>query len=233
MNCLLSRNLTACIFGYLFLTALVSEYSAAGVLLYDVNNGPDSTSKTQVGWTAATSSNGVTFSAVGSDVSIAYRDRDGTAGEASSDATNFAMWNDFIFANGSNLSGEGMNVEITGLLVNTEYNVQLWAYDDLSDPVGSAGITSQWNEAHNLTFLKTGDPSSLDDYTVTFTETTDANGMLQLRGRAVTTHAHNVFLNGFKLSAITTSTVPEPGSLIVWSAFCVVRLCKRRSRARK
>lgn len=159
MNCLLSRNLTACIFGYLFLTALVSEYSAAGVLLYDVNNG-DTTSKTAVGWTAATSSNGVTFSAVGSGVSIDSRDREGTTGQASSDATNFAMWNDFIFANGSDLSGEGMNVEITGLLVNTEYNVQLWAYDDLSNPGGSAGITSQWNEAHNLTFLGSGDPNT-------------------------------------------------------------------------
>ena len=43
-----------------------------------------------------------------------------------------------------------------------------------------------------------------------------------------------IFSFGFRVARLSSSaTVPEPGSLVVWSAICVGGLCYRRRRVRK
>ena len=207
------RPVAAC---FCALSALAFHANAA---LYDVNNGVSATGNTQAGWIAATAANGVTFSGAGS--TIASRDRGtGNTNGPGGDTANNDMWRDFIFGNGSDLAGEGLDITITGLLANTDYNVRLWGWDDSSNN----GRTALWN-GNLLTFPSDPDPTDLDDYVVAFTATTNGSGTLVLQGRAVNTgQPHNVFVNGFELVA-----VPEPGSLALALIGGLLMVRRRRS----
>jgi len=196
--------------------AAILSIAASGftqaAMLYDVNNGATSTTNTQAGWIAATPTNGVTFTTVGGGT-LNFRDRNtGNTDGASGDTANNDMWRDLFFIRGTAgpvEPGLGVDVTISGLLASTQYNVNVWAWDDSSDN----GRTATWN-GNLISFPTTGDPTSLNDYVVAFTATTNSSGTLVLQGRDAGGQNDDVYLNGFELSAVTQN-IPEPGSLAV------------------
>ena len=112
------------------------------------------------------------------------------------------MWKDFIFANGSNQTTEGLDVSVSGLLANTTYDVTIWAFDDSSGSGRSADWTgSNGGTTATLTFTE-GDPTSLSDWRIDITAITDGAGVFTLAGRSVSNRsaaqAHNVFINGLE-----------------------------------
>ena len=199
----------ACRCVLILLVALLTA-PAYGALLFDVNNGTNATGNTQAGWMAAIPANGVTFASV-APTSLASRDRNtGNTNGSGGDVANNDMWRDFIFANGSSVSnGGGMDISISGLMANTVYGVRLWGWDDSSN----GGRSALWNGSNVLAFPNGPDPMSLDDYVVSFQATADSLGILVLQGRVDPNgdDDHNVFVNGFELTAI-----PEPATIAVW-----------------
>jgi hypothetical protein len=158
-------------------------------MLFDVN--VDAGSPSQAGFTAvdAGNINDVTFTAVGAGVIIDDRDRtNGNTDGAGGDTANNDMWRDFIFANGSDAAGEGLDITIANLSANTTYDVRLWAFDDSS----GGGRTASWNGS-TLTIPDSPDPTSLNTQVVSFQATTDVSGTLVLEGRFVSGAAHTRF----------------------------------------
>lgn len=210
--------------------------SNAAVVQFDLNTG---SSPTQAGWTAAPlgagSGSGVslTTSAIGA-VTVDSRDRAGTGIDAGGGAE-AAMWNDFVFANGSfnSASGSGLRLSLSGLAANTTYPITFWAFDDGSNPQ-PAGIdrASDWSGgggSGRLTFPGDPDPATLSDYSLTFNATTDGTGALTLDGIVSATDpstSHNVFLNGLEVG---DAVVPEPsGAMLSLIGFFGMALRRRR-----
>jgi len=210
----LSRALRGC-GSLLAIVVLLASAAPALAALIDVN---ESGSSTQSGWTAADASNinNVTFAAVGS-VTVDDRVRTTNGGGAEAD-----MWEDFIFANGSNLTSEGLDISVSGLLANTTYDVTIWAFDDGSNGGRSADWTgSNGGTSATLTFPDGPAPVDLNDYRIDITAITDGAGVFTLEGRTSASGpvgTHNVFINGFEYSTVA---VPEPTSalLVVISLF--------------
>ncbi len=185
----------------------------------DVNGFADATSTTQSGWTAADqlNLNNVTFTAVG-DTTLDDRVRTDNGGGSEAD-----MWEDFIFASDSNLTTEGMDISVSGLLANTTYEVTIWAFDDSSNGDRSADWTgSNGGTTATLTFLDSPDPVDLNDYRIDITAITDESGVLTLEGRTSASGpvgTHNVFINGFEYNEwvaaepMTASSPPDELSL--------------------
>ena len=60
------------------------------------------------------------------------------------------------------------------------------------------------------------------------------SGFLSSSNRSDDNPAIEFYSDGFRVASLSSSaTVPEPGSLVVWSAICVGGLCFRRRRVRK
>lgn len=154
-------------------------------------------SPTQSGWVSAVRGNGsdgtvsVATSAIGA-VTVDTRDR----GSANGGGAEAAMWNDFVFANGSDSLGDGLQVSLSGLQPNASYPITIWAFDDST----GGNATGYWN-TNILTFPDGPDPTSLSQYTVTFNITTDASGTVAIQGIVGTFHSsgHNVFINGLEV----------------------------------
>ena len=200
-------------------------YHATMFWNFDANDDDEAGSVTQDGWTDtdATNINNVTYAAVGAGVTVDDRER-GTGN--STDAAHQHMWMDFIFANGSNAAGEGLDITVEGLLANSVYDVRLWAFDSSSGSSRTATWTGSGagGTSAELTFAGSGTkPASLDDYVAEFTAQTDASGTLVLEGRHKSGSTHTVFVNGFQLTL-----VPEPTTL----ALAVVGLLGLRRRRR-
>lgn len=189
---------------------------ATPLQLYDVNT---DSSPNQAGWTATTLAgiNNVTFSAVG-NLFLSHRDRGlGNTDDAGGDVANNDMWRDFIFADErtADLSGPnpnvvepaGLDITIAGLLANTVYAVQLWAFDEISTQLR----TAKWNGVSYSFDGTDPDPTSLNDHVVRFNVLSNASGVAVLEGRVDFANRGpccNVFVNGFSLHE-----VPEPGTL--------------------
>lgn len=154
-------------------------------------------SPTQSGWVSAENGNGsdgsvsVTTTAIGA-VTVDTRDR----GSNNGGGAEAAMWNDFVFANGSDSLGEGLQVSLSGLLPNVSYPITVWAFDDST----GGNATGYWN-GNKLIFPDSPDPTSLSQYKVTFNVTTDANGSVTIQGVVGNDHSsgHNVFINGLEI----------------------------------
>lgn len=175
-------------------------------------------SPTQAGWTAADLGNGsdgtisVATAAIGA-VTVDTRDRAGTASDAGG-GSEAAMWNDFVFANGSFSSAPdtGLQISISGLVPSSAYPITIWAYDDASNPSpAGAPRNADWSvdgtgEGGSLAFPD-GDPTTLDDYRLDFTATSDAGGNIILSGIVSITNpsaSHNVFVNGLEIGDIVS-----------------------------
>jgi len=197
-----------------------SEVAALTPQRFDVND--DAGSPTQAGWTAADAGNinNVTFSAVGAGIVVDDRDRGAlNTDDPGGDTANNDMWRDFIFANGSNAVGEGLDITVSGLDGHSLYDVVLWAYDENSGNARTADWTGSGLFGTSATLSFDGnnpDPQSLSDYVTRFQAQTDGFGTLVLQGRyGGGGDAHNVFVNGFELTLL--SVVPEPTTLLIWS----------------
>ncbi|MCG8586156.1 MAG: hypothetical protein MI757_15720 [Pirellulales bacterium] len=215
---------TLCLVCSLMVFGMGQTATAATVMQYDVND--TATNITQSGWLATDKNNllnQVTFTPVGAGISIDDRDR-GTANGGGAEA---AMWRDFIFAVDSNLGSEGLDITITGLPANETIGVRLWAFDESSD----GGRNELWN-GNPLSFPSSPDPTSLNDYVVSFDAVTDNAGVLTLQGRSngTQTQPHNVFVNGFELTVPVP--VPEPTTAGL-AAFAVVGLVGGTRRRRR
>jgi hypothetical protein len=143
--------------------------------------------------------------------------------------TNSALLRDFIFANHSGgtvvATDEGLNVQIQGLTPNLTYTVQLWSYDNGSNP----SRVSDWFVNNSTTpavagysFMGSTLPTDNTSNTFSFLATANASGTLLISGRAAASvsgannnNTHNVFLNALQLTPI-----PEPSVLaLVGGAF--------------
>ncbi len=174
---------------------------------------------TQEGWTAADEGNGsdgaidVTTEVIGA-VTVDIRDRVGGDFEAGADPAHAAMWNDFVFANGSfdSAPGTGLRITLSGLRGSATYPITIWAYDDASNN----GRDADWGQAGlptaaTLMFPSSPDPSSLAEYTITFEVVTNAAGVAVIDGIVAATNpdvSHNVFVNGLAVGPPVGGTSP-------------------------
>lgn len=173
------------------------------MLRLDFNDDDDLTSSTQPGWigvTQAGSSNldgtgiSLAITAVGTGVFLDDRVRTNNAGGMEP-----AMWKDFIFAAGSNVPMDGMDLRFTGFQPLKSYAAILWAFDK-----GSPGLrTAIWNgSAYSFDGMGTG-PASLSEHRLDLDVTSDASGVVVLMGRSTASaQPHNVFLSGMEISTL-------------------------------
>ena len=177
-----------------------ASLASAAPLRLDFNDNDDVTSTTQAGWTGVTTAGGVglgdagvglTLAAVGAGVVLDDRVRTTNGGGEEA-----ALWEDFIFANGSDQAGEGMDLVVTGLQPGRAYPVVLWAFDK-----SSAGLRScTWNGQPYSFNGADAAPASLAERRLALTVTADAGGALRLEGRSVATgQPHNVFLTALEI----------------------------------
>ncbi|NWK55491.1 lamin tail domain-containing protein [Verrucomicrobiaceae bacterium N1E253] len=161
---------------------------------FDINSGG---SPTQPGWAAAPGGQGsdgtvsIRMDPVGAVV-LDSRDR----GDLNGGGAEASMWNDFVFASGSDSPGEGIRITLSGLQANSEYPITVWAFDDLT----GGNATGFWN-GEQLTFPDNPDPASLGDYAVSFHVTSDAQGEVAIQGLVGSPRSsgHNVFINGLEV----------------------------------
>lgn len=216
---------------------LYASIASATPLRFDVNDRTDVNN--QAGWTPVdlNGASGVSLAAVGG-VFLDDRDRD-NANTNGGDAANNGMWRDFVFADQRgqtipDLSAAGIDITISGLIASMVYQVDLWAFDELSN----GGRNMTWN-GNALNIPDGPDPASLTDQAVTFSAVADASGVLLLEGRIAANPGPccNVFVNGFQLTALgsvagTTAVVPEPSALAVFglglAAFGIAARRRRR-----
>ena len=195
---MISRHLrSACTVS--FLLACASSLPAV-VLRLDFNDDDDANSSTQAGWTVVTQTGGVnlagsgialTITPAGASVTLDDRVRTTNGGGTEPD-----LWEDFIFANGSDLATDGMALVFTGLLPNRAYPVTLWMFDK-----GSPNVrTSLWNGQSYSFNGSDAAPATLNDRRLALTVNTSAAGTLTLQARAVATgQPHSVFLNALEI----------------------------------
>ncbi len=154
----------------------------------------------------------VTITAVGGTT---LRSRDRAAAGGGGDWN--PLFRDFIYADNSDIDGEGMDVTITGLEPLTYYPVTLWSWDPTSagTPRHSTWLASDGDDPPALkvpvysvegaTLL----PASPSDRRMQFTALTNSAGELVIQGRkepGYTASTINVFLNAFVIGAAVPDT---------------------------
>lgn len=205
--------------------------SRADVLKLDFLDDDDATSSLMDGWTGISGPDwhitegavSVTVTGLGT-VTLDDRSRTTNAG-----GTEYDMWKDFLFANGSNAEGDGLQLVFTGLTPNTIYPITLWSFDKST----AAGIhVTDWsaNDGAAGAFVQKGKtafnganaaPASLSDYKVSFTFTTDATGAITIQGlwAPETVAGHTVFINGLAIGdpGAPVSTAINPTLAVIAS----------------
>jgi hypothetical protein len=156
-------------------------------------------------------SNGVTMEvfAVGG-VSLDTRDRALSNGGGD----NVSMWRDFLFANGSLNSNQGLDFRIAGLANNATYPVRIWSFDSGS----RTSRLSTWNGNAYSFDGNDRPPQSLAQNLIELDLVTDANGRAIIQARTGTPPgpAHNVFINGLEIGE--PSELPDPALQIILSS---------------
>ncbi len=153
---------------------------------------------------------GITVLGVGATVDA----RDRSAGDNGGGAE-ASMWRDFLFANGSNNPGEGLDINITGLTPNATYPIRLWAFDELSN----GGRAALWN-GRIMAFTDAPDPLTLNDRKVDTFIRTDGAGNALLQGRVLSNNQepHHVFVNGLEIGdPFFTAPPPVPANQLVYA----------------
>ncbi len=127
------------------------------------------------------------------DAVLSTRDRRNLNG--SGDAA--MMWRDFLFAEGSDSSADGMDIELSGLRPRSVYPVRIWAYDS-----GSIGLRqSSWNDVSYSFDGAAPAPTGLEENQLLVSVISDGDGKATLRGRAAGQgdEPHHVFINGMEI----------------------------------
>jgi len=155
----------------------------------------------------------VTFTAVGGTT---LRSRDRAAAGGGGDFN--PLYRDFIYADNSDLDGEGMDVTITGLEPLTYYPVTLWSWDPTS---AASARNSQWLASDGdgppavkvpVYSLQGTTPLPVNprtDRLLQFTALSNSAGELVIQGRkqpGFTAATINVFLNGFVIGPAVPDT---------------------------
>ena len=209
----------------------ISATGYAAPILFDFDVG----SPTNAGWNSAGSTGGtagpvsIAITPVGS-VSIDGRERGTAATPQGVDNNDIQvpagvyadMYRDFIFAIDSNTTSEGMDIAVSGLTANTDYNVTVWSYDSGSH---SSARAASWGQAGGSTVIlpfegdnggvppgPDPDTNLLTDYSATFRMTSDGSGGAIIEGRSTPgfTYSHNVFINGISIDEATGPAPPPP-----------------------
>ncbi len=115
--------------------------------------------------------------------------------------TQAALLRDFVFA--TDLSGsQGLDIEVTGLVVGGRYRVEIWSYD-----TGSSGSrVSDWTIngellADDYTFDGSVAPEDNTRYRITGVATADEAGQLRIEARRERSSAsYGVFLNALRIT---------------------------------
>lgn len=182
--------------------ALAVDFDSTGIITQPSFESLDPST----GWTKTYGNIAVTVTAVGAGVTVDHRDRAAANGGGGFNS----LWRDFIFANGSDLVDEGLDVEITGLAPDTVYPVTLWAYDNVSG--GPHSSTWAANDGGGSFVEKVAvytfdgalpPPTGLSQNRMDFLITTDAAGRIVIQGRmpvGAAAATHHVFLNGLLFS---------------------------------
>ncbi|MDB4690371.1 lamin tail domain-containing protein [Verrucomicrobia bacterium] len=143
-------------------------------------------------------------------VSLDSRDR-GISDDSGSDPQ---MWQDFLFANGSVDSNQGLNFRITGLIASATYPVRIWSFDSGS----RLSRVSTWNQQTYSFDGRSPPPQSLSQNMVLLNVVADANGVAIVKARVGTPPgpAHNIFINGLEIG--DPIRLPEGSNLILLSS---------------
>ncbi|GAB5558758.1 MAG: hypothetical protein SynsKO_04050 [Synoicihabitans sp.] len=198
------------------------------VMAVDYNDDDADQTPTESGFTAGvtgelnviTSINGIQATAITWNASNG-RDRTGSLG---SGAASHDFFRDMVV----NLVPNGVTGDVntapaqdmltfTGLTPNTDYTIQLWSYDaQFNNNTDSYWWNTTAGTGANATYLGTitnfssgNEPTKLDDYSFTTGVTSSELGELKF---GLVVEAGSGQLNGFKLSTVSGSAVPEPGS---------------------
>ena len=206
----------------------ISATGYAAPILFDFNVG---SSPTNTGWNSAGSTGGtsgpvsIAIAPVGGGIWIDARERGTALTPQGVDNNNIQvpagllgdMYRDFLFANGSNAAGEGMDIAVSGLAPSTEYDVAVWSYDSGSPGTRSATWGQSGGSTVSLGFQGDNgsapgpdpDTTQQTDYSATFKMTSDAAGSAVIEGRTTAGFGavHNVFLNGI---AFSEGPLPAP-----------------------
>lgn len=149
------------------------------------------------------------------------------------------IYDDFVFAGASNGPTGGMDLAISGGLLqpNTQYLISIYSYDSGSN-TAPLPRTTNWLDGNNLDALVLSTsfsgsvlPTTDEQYKFTGLAMTDGSGALLLKGRNTTVGVASnggvqpgVFLNGFEINE-----VPEPASIgIAMAALSLISLVRRR-----
>jgi hypothetical protein len=164
-------------------------------------------------------------------------DRDRSTPVNAGSFTYAQIYDDFIFAGQSAGPSGGMDLTVSGGLLqpNTQYLVSIYAFDSGSTPLPQPRVAN-WLDGNNsdLLVLTTSFeaavlPTANDTYKFTGIAQTDATGTLFLKGRNATGYqpdgavSPGVFLNGFEISM-----VPEPTALSLILLGGLLALFRRR-----
>jgi hypothetical protein len=166
----------------------------------------------------------------------AFDDRDRTSPTGTPNANE--IYDDFIFAGASAGPTGGLDMKISGgaLQPNTQYLVSLYSFDGINSTGGSnfPMRTANWFDGNNsdalvltATFVTNVHPTADDQYKFTGIATTDAAGMLFLKGRRLTALDIGTDLAVY-VDGVVVDQVPEPASLLMFGLGVAAALTRRR-----
>lgn len=216
----------ACLVGALSVAG--AQAAATKTLSVDINDrGAPGAGNTQTGFSefiiGGVENNEITTDTTQSygslDVTIGHSNGLGIGDRRRSQPTNGGSFTqqellrDFAFFRGGaeGLTGDGVDVLIEGLLPSSEVTVTVWSFDDGST---STRVSDWFDNAGNLeindySFNGSADPTDNDDYSFSYTDLTNAQGELLIRGRSEAGSDPRVFLNALE---VEYQVIPEPAT---------------------
>lgn len=115
-----------------------------------------------------------------------------------------------------NVPTQIITLTIDGFAADTQYEMQVWAWNKQDGTYSNwADLTGGGNNPLGTITPTSADPTSDNDYSLTFSVTSDAIGQIVFQGTgAGTTNYNGLTVNGFRISE-ASGDVPEPGTLLL------------------